>query len=174
VLSQDNAELYQMTSFHVHQPAEHILVGKPLGDLEIHFVFHGVADPTNVMVEGFIASVSDRTRYRGRIDVIDRLFCSDMLRAILAGRPFRIPSLEERRQHMYWTYTGSLTVPDSEQQVDWIVGGAELGITPVDLARFANTSRGSRPVQPRAGRNIVDAVGARLRRPRHACAMCGH
>lgn len=128
----NNGQAYSLREFHFHQPAEHVLNGEKTA-MEIHFVFK---KGKNIFVVGYTIKFATQTSF--------------ILSNVVQKQPIILPDLPK-----YFTYTGSLTTPPFNINVNWNVSQLRLSITPEDFKKLKNMSKKSREIQPRDGRTIA-------------------
>lgn len=122
---------YKLTEYHFHQPAEHV-INRNRYSLEMHCV---LKTQNSILVIAYLIKVHH--------------FTSPILKKIIQNQPFRLPALIQ-----YFTYTGSLTTPPFNINVNWIVSDNILNITEDDFSTIITIAKTARPLQNHHGRNI--------------------
>lgn len=137
VFLETNMSAYMLEQFHLHQKGEHTLFKKSY-PIEVHFVY--VNRQGSILALGFLARKSQH-------------HTSSFFQHLLANKPVEIPRLEE-----YFSYSGSLTTPPFNKNVQWGVSAKVLKITQKDLQRLVSQSKGSRKLQERQGRGVISVT----------------
>jgi carbonic anhydrase len=134
-----NGTTFRQTEFHFHIPAEHTINCKSFC-LEAHFVFK-TPSLLDVAVPGILFHFAHRS---------DK-FIREVVQHLQEGTT-RIPEF-----HSYFTYAGSLTSAPfpNPQQVNWLVKKHSLPVTRKDFETLKAYSQIARPIQDRAGRDVI-------------------
>ncbi len=123
---------YGLDAFHFHRPSEHAIEGK-FADIELHLVHSHVDDGIRYAVIAVLIRFDDRaaepaeelkaffhrlaailaaTEDPGALDVADREVTLEPAILLPPGRP---------EAQAYYRYEGSLTTPDHDESVSWVV-----------------------------------------------------
>jgi carbonic anhydrase len=174
-----NNELkYKMVQFHFHQAAEHVINNQEY-DIELHLVFETLFNKkcakTLVKKSRMIQkkeSTSETKQQQTEVETTPEnnseflpIFVigvlakvgkttSKIFKKIIEKKEFTIPCPS---MLPHFSYAGSLTTGDTAQNVSWNVLRDIETISEKDLIRLQKKSKGRRPIQPRAGRDIICA-----------------
>jgi carbonic anhydrase len=148
----EGSDRWTLQQFHLHAPSEHTLDGKRF-DAEVHFV-HKSAD-------GKLAVVALLVQKGKENEALKSVF--DNLPADVSTDPRPVPGADVAlkaifpSQFVYFTYSGSLTVPPCTEGVRWFVVKTPIEASAEQLARFHEVMHGenSRPLQPLGDRKVL-------------------
>jgi carbonic anhydrase len=145
------------SQFHFHAPSEHTVDGE-MYDLEMHTVCYyeggsGTGE-RNYAVLGFMFEEGDENEFiKNVIDTVNPSVDWTLLSTY--------PNFGE-----YYTYDGSLTTPDCNEIVTWLLTSEVLEVSSSQLSfftskwandpNFGNGNGNNRPVQPINGRTIFE------------------
>jgi len=124
---------YTLTEFHFHHPAEHVVAGAPAPapQMEVHFVNKN-ADGTAVVLGVFLDSMGVNDTFKTIVEAAPPKHSKIMV-------PVRIdPTKLLPANPRYWMYMGSLTTPDYDQVVRWIVLEGHVAVDQTSIDRFAS------------------------------------
>ncbi|MEI9994558.1 MAG: carbonic anhydrase family protein [Rhizomicrobium sp.] len=127
-----DGKTYKLSEFHFHHPAEHQVANAPppAPQMEVHFVNKN-ADGTAVVFGVFVdaggqnpafATVMRAAPLQPGVHVVVHIDPSELLPA----------------DHHYWMYMGSLTTPDYDQVVRWIVLKHHVRVDQPSIDKFAS------------------------------------
>lgn len=143
-----DGERFDLFQIHVHAPSEHKVSGIPY-DMEVHL------DHKNV--DGQLVSIAVLFE-EGEENKALRPLWQAMPREIeQAPEPIEFnPATLLPARRLYYSYTGSLTVPPCTEGVRWFVLTQPVGVSSKQVDHFASIiPYNARPVQPLKGRKIA-------------------
>lgn len=143
-----NGVEYQLVQFHLHDPSEHTVNGKPF-DVELHLVHKN--DKGELAVVGVLIEKGKENAAYKKIwanlpkkanekkEVATEINASDLL----------------PKNRVYYTYPGSLTTPPCTESVTWLVLKSPTQLSAKQINTFRALYKGNnRPVQPVNDRQI--------------------
>lgn len=146
-----NENEYQLVQLHFHHPSEHTIAGQAF-DMELHLV-HRDANG-NLAVVGILLQKGDADN-AALAPVFDNLPAE-------AGDPQSAgvqinASAFLPENHLFYTYTGSLTTPPCSQGVRWLLLETPVTISEAQFEAFASLfEMNARPVQPLNNRDLLE------------------
>jgi carbonic anhydrase len=150
-----NETAYELVQFHFHHPSEHTIAGQVF-DMELHLV-HRDANG-DLAVVGILLN-------QGEAD-------NEALAPIFANLPAEKGDPQAAgvtidaatflpADHLYYTYTGSLTTPPCSQDVRWLLLEIPQEISEAQFEAFASLFElNARPVQPLNNRDLLEDSSA--------------
>jgi carbonic anhydrase len=145
-----NETQYQLLQFHLHHPSEHTFNGESFA-MEIHFV-HRSADG-DLAVVGVLLRESDVAN-----EAYATIF-DNMPGEAGTPEPSELtidPNALLPTEHVYYTYSGSLTTPPCSQGVRWLVLQTPVDISLEQAEAFAALFElNARPIQPLNTRDLL-------------------
>jgi carbonic anhydrase len=140
---------YELKQFHFHTFSEHTINGEH-AQMELHLV-HQEPFTQNRAVIGILFEVGSENEFLSRyIDDLPRV-TTPKYSSSLEYNPLEI--LPENLS--YYTYPGSLTTPDCDQNVLWFIMQHPVQASAAQISRIGQIiSQNNRPVQPLAGRKV--------------------
>ena len=114
-----NGRKYHLVQFHFHHPSEHWLNGKQQ-TMELHIVHQNIDDGTRVVLGIFIDATDEQVGIPEMVAQI-KAAAADSTRQDCAPEPMNpLPFLPENTGD-YYRYEGSLTTPEFDENVSWVV-----------------------------------------------------
>lgn len=150
-----NETQYDLLQFHFHHPSEHTIAGQTF-DMELHLV-HRDANG-DLAVVGILLN-------RGETD-------NEALAPLFANMPAEKSDPHAvgmaidaasflPENHLYYTYSGSLTTPPCSQDVRWLLLETPQTISEAQFESFASLFEfNARPVQPLNNRDLLEDSSA--------------
>ncbi|USS91502.1 carbonic anhydrase family protein [Fructobacillus americanaquae] len=136
-----NQQAWHVVRFHIHDGAEHLIDGQRYA-AEIHIVCQNQLGQT--MVVGAFAEVDENHPF-----IFAPLFSEEK-------KMVNLQDLLPVEKRGCFTYTGSLTTPPLKKDINWVLLDEPVGISPQDLATFAEAYPDNyRECQPLFGRTVV-------------------
>jgi len=145
---------YDLLQFHFHVPSEHTLNGETFG-MEIHFV-HRSADG-DLAVVGVLLRESETANeaYAPLFDNLPAEKGDPQPTTLTVDANALLPA-----EHLYFTYSGSLTTPPCTQGVRWLVMQTPVEISHEQIESFAQIFEfNARPVQEQHNRDLLSDNG---------------
>ncbi len=139
---------YTLNEFHFHHPAEHVVAGalKPAPQMEVHFVNKN-ADGTAVVLGVFLDPMGLNATFKTIMDAAPPN--GSKIKVPVKIDPSALLPVNRR----YWMYMGSLTTPNYDQVVRWVVFQAHVAVDQSSIDRFArlypDNARGTQPINRR-------------------------
>ncbi|MCK8637877.1 carbonic anhydrase family protein [Fructobacillus fructosus] len=136
-----DGQTVELVRFHIHDGFEHLWDGQS-GAAELHLVFKR-ADGGTLVLAVFLEEDAE---------------AGPLFAPILAGQQAQADLLTflPAKKESILTYKGTLTTPPLKKDVDWLLLKERLGISPVDVAAFAQAYPDNyRKVQPLGNRLVV-------------------
>ena len=146
-----NETEYQLIQFHFHHPSEHALDGKAF-DMELHLVHRDSSG--NLAVVGLLLQKGEASS-EALAPVFDHLPTEKgdpQAAGVKIDAADFLPS-----DHLYYTYSGSLTTPPCSQGVRWLLLKEPVTISEAQFEAFASLFElNARPVQPLNNRDLLE------------------
>lgn len=139
---------YQLKQFHFHAPSEHLEGGEHY-PVEMHLV-HQAENGDLAVVGVFIAEGAGNDAF---IPVWDHL-PAEVTAAVDTGTTVNVADLLPA-EHIFYTYSGSLTTPGCKENVKWMVMDNPIQMSAEQIVAFTDIVSGNnRPVQPWLERTV--------------------
>ena len=142
---------YELIQFHFHSPSEHKLNGK-IYDMEAHLVHKGE--------DGKLAVVAVFMEEGKGNDFIKTLW-SNFPKEV--GKEHAVTDMKINANQLlpkhtiYYTYSGSLTVPPCSEIVNWFVLKTPIEVSKTQVEKFTSIiKKSARPIQPLHGRVVKE------------------
>jgi carbonic anhydrase len=146
-----NETEYQLLQFHFHHPSEHTIAGQAF-DMELHLVHRDASG--NLAVVGILLQ-KGQTDNAALASVFDHLPAEKGDPQDAGAQINAAEFLPEN--HLYFTYSGSLTTPPCSQGVRWLLLETPVTISEAQFEAFASLFElNARPVQPLNNRDLLE------------------
>lgn len=146
---------YALLQFHFHHPSEHTLAGETF-DMELHLVHQDTNG--GLAVVGVLLQAGEETN-QSLAPIFDNLPTTANEAVAIRGTINAADFLPA--EHLYYTYTGSLTTPPCTQGVRWLVLQEPVEISAEQMEAFAALfEMNARPVQPLNNRDLLADASA--------------
>jgi carbonic anhydrase len=141
---------YELKQFHFHHPSEHAVDGV-IYPLEMHLV-HADADGNLAVVGVFIKEgMDDNVAFA---PVFENLPTEQVDPTAIDGVSVDAAALLPA-DHLFYTYSGSLTTPPCSEGVHWMVLSTPITLSPAQIQQFTDIfPLDARPLQPLNGRDL--------------------
>lgn len=150
-----NETQYELLQFHFHHPSEHTIAGETF-DMELHLV-HRDANG-DLAVVGILLNQGEANN-EALAPIFENLPAEkgdpQVVGMTIDAAAF-LPA-----DHLYYTYSGSLTTPPCSQDVRWLLLEAPQEISEAQFEAFASLFElNARPLQPLNNRDLLEDSSA--------------
>lgn len=114
-----NRRKFHLVQFHFHHPSEHWVNGKQQ-TMELHVVHQNIDDGTRVVLGIFIEATDEQAAVPDMVAQI-KAFAAEPTRMQGEPEPTNPQHFLPKDTEHYYRYEGSLTTPDFDENVSWVV-----------------------------------------------------